>query len=435
MAKSCTLATVVSHAGNQILSPSDKIGTLDGEPPPAELRAALMPAVPLIVDAAIAAIRGGGPDLGSSESALERNLRLGLTDAVDRWFDTAPSADADLHFALGRAQARAGRSLDELMSFYRIAGQTMWRRLAEVGTAAGIEPQHLYRLVETGFGCVEELSTQAAAGFAEEQSYRTGASHSRRSELVRLLLHDPPPAREVLEAAAYAVGIELTPTLACFAGPAEQYDAFSRSARDHVVLGSRAGAFVGAMFDPDGPGRRRQLAAAAERAGVQLALGPPVPVGEARSSLERARALLALLQAGMLVGGPLAEADHHDVALLLSAEPQLAHDVARRRLAPLDAVRGETTRSNLDLTLRAWLRNPRQRKTIAHELGVHPQTVRYRMTRLRELFGARLDDPDGRFELELALRVRPYGELAPGAAAPDLPAPQGRRTQVSLSNS
>ncbi|MCW3027071.1 MAG: hypothetical protein JWN81_282 [Solirubrobacterales bacterium] len=49
------------------------------------------------------------------------------------------------------------------------------------------------------------------------------------------------------------------------------------------------------------------------------------------------------------------------------------------------------------LTLRAWLRNPGQRKTIAHELRVHPQTVRYRMTRLRELFGPVLDDPDGRF--------------------------------------
>jgi hypothetical protein len=435
MAESCTLARAASHLDDQILSQLDKVLAPDREPPPPELRAALMPAVPLIVEAAIAAIRGRDPSLGSSETALERNLRLGLTDAVDRWFDNAPVADGDLHFALGRAQARAGRSLDELMSFYRIAGQTMWRRLTEVGTAAGIAPQHLYRLVETGFGCVDELSTQAAAGFAEEQSHRSGASHSRRSELVRLLLHDPPPTGEVLESAAHAVGIELTPTLACFVGPAEQYDAFSRSARDHVVLGSRAGAFVGAMFDPDGPGRRRQLAAAAERAGVQLALGPAVPVSEARTSLERARALLALLQAGMLVGGPLAEADDHDVALLLSAEPQLAHDVAHRRLGRLDSVRGEATRSNLALTLRAWLRNPGQRKTIAHELGVHPQTVRYRMARLRELFGSVLDDPDGRFELELALRVRPYAELAPSAVEPDRSARPTRQTQVSLSNS
>jgi DNA-binding PucR family transcriptional regulator len=36
---------------------------------------------------------------------------------------------------------------------------------------------------------------------------------------------------------------------------------------------------------------------------------------------------------------------------------------------------------------------------------VHPQTVRYRLKQLRELFGARLEDPEARFELALALRA------------------------------
>jgi DNA-binding PucR family transcriptional regulator len=36
---------------------------------------------------------------------------------------------------------------------------------------------------------------------------------------------------------------------------------------------------------------------------------------------------------------------------------------------------------------------------------VHPQTVRYRMRQLRDLFGERLEDPDSRFELALALRA------------------------------
>jgi len=40
----------------------------------------------------------------------------------------------------------------------------------------------------------------------------------------------------------------------------------------------------------------------------------------------------------------------------------------------------------------------------AAALGVHPQTVRYRVARLRELFGTALDDPQSRFELQLALR-------------------------------
>ena len=39
------------------------------------------------------------------------------------------------------------------------------------------------------------------------------------------------------------------------------------------------------------------------------------------------------------------------------------------------------------------------------ELDVHPQTVRYRVKQLRELFGERLEDPEARFELSLALRA------------------------------
>jgi len=48
---------------------------------------------------------------------------------------------------------------------------------------------------------------------------------------------------------------------------------------------------------------------------------------------------------------------------------------------------------------------------IAASLHVHPQTVRYRLGRLRECFGSALDDPEARFELMLALRSRPSGFL------------------------
>lgn len=394
------------------MSPANKVPPYRGEPLPDELREALLPAVSTIVDAAVSAIRSHGPPLGRSEQGLERNLRVGLTDAVDRWFGSTPvSGGGELHFALGRAQARAGRSLDELMRIYTIAGQTAWRRLTEVGTAQGIPPEDLYLLAETGFGYVEELSTQAAAGFAEEQSHRSGASHTRRSELVRLLLSEPQPEPGVLLAQARAVGIELSATLAAFAGPAEGYDAFVRHSHEHFVLGPRDGTFAGVLFDPDSGARRRQLVAAAERASVQIALGHVVPVARAARSLARAQALLSLLDRELVRGGAVVDAGDHDVALLLAAAPELAEQVASRCLAPLDTVRGAASRSALEETLRAWLQHQGQRKTIAHALNVHPQTVGYRMARLRELFGRALDDPDARFELELAVRLRRYTTL------------------------
>ena len=62
-------------------------------------------------------------------------------------------------------------------------------------------------------------------------------------------------------------------------------------------------------------------------------------------------------------------------------------------------------RRRLAETLRAWLDRPGQVQAVAAALDVHPQTVRYRLRQLRELFGSSLEDPDARFELALALRA------------------------------
>jgi DNA-binding PucR family transcriptional regulator len=54
---------------------------------------------------------------------------------------------------------------------------------------------------------------------------------------------------------------------------------------------------------------------------------------------------------------------------------------------------------------------------MAEELHVHPQTARYRIARLRELLGEQLEDPDARFELELALRARQLSDAEAAASS------------------
>jgi DNA-binding PucR family transcriptional regulator len=98
-------------------------------------------------------------------------------------------------------------------------------------------------------------------------------------------------------------------------------------------------------------------------------------------------------------------AEEHATALLLRSDPALGRDLAADRLAPLEAL-GPASRERLLATLREWLRHQGRLSPTAAALDVHPQTVRYRLGRLRELFGPALDDSDGRFELELALRIR-----------------------------
>ena len=141
----------------------------------------------------------------------------------------------------------------------------------------------------------------------------------------------------------------------------------------------------------------------------RAALGPDVPWQEAALSFGRAREVLRIAGEGGIDGGEgagaLLLAERHKLSLLLGADRRLARDVAEAALAPLEA-ETELSRERLGSTLDAWLRHRGRTEAVAKALHVHPQTVRYRLARLRELFGSRLDDPDGRFELELALRAR-----------------------------
>ena len=122
-----------------------------------------------------------------------------------------------------------------------------------------------------------------------------------------------------------------------------------------------------------------------------------------RPGRPRARGPPGGLHAG--AGGNLVVAEEHLAQLLLSAAPDVAADLAATRLAPLEEL-GEGPRARLEETLAAWLDRPGQVQAVAAALGVHPQTVRYRVRQLRDLFGERLEDPEARFELSLALRAR-----------------------------
>jgi DNA-binding PucR family transcriptional regulator len=58
----------------------------------------------------------------------------------------------------------------------------------------------------------------------------------------------------------------------------------------------------------------------------------------------------------------------------------------------------------MEETALAFVQHGGNAAAMARSLHLHPQTIRYRLTRLRELLGDQLEDPDSRFELELALR-------------------------------
>ncbi|MBW3607616.1 MAG: helix-turn-helix domain-containing protein, partial [Actinobacteria bacterium] len=120
---------------------------------------------------------------------------------------------------------------------------------------------------------------------------------------------------------------------------------------------------------------------------------------------ERARRALELRTTGLLPGHGLVVAEEHAAELVLQADAALASEFAEARLAPLADLR-PAVRERLTASLAAWLDCQGRVDETARALDVHPQTVRYRLNQLRDVFGGALDDADARFELALALRVR-----------------------------
>ena len=141
-------------------------------------------------------------------------------------------------------------------------------------------------------------------------------------------------------------------------------------------------------------------------------LGPSVAPEDARASAERARAVRSLAAAGTVPAGGVIAAEEHLGAVVAHGDPEALRDLAARRLEPL-AAETPASRARLAETLRTWLDHQGEVAPVAAELHVHPQTVRYRVKRLRERFGPALDDPEARFELALALR----SPVSPATAA------------------
>jgi hypothetical protein len=300
----------------------------------------------------------------------------------------------------------------------------------DVGVAADLPPEAIYALGEAIFAYIDELSGLSAAGYAEEQSASAGETERRRRRLVRLLVQQPAPPQEAVRTAAAAAGWVLPRQVAALvaatvdrpAGPGtaavaegaaipgeEIVDTIAARLARKLGTGAIGAAAGGAACvivpDPDAPGRRRQIEAAVTEGPV--AIGPTTGWATVARSAQRAASAHRLAVAGRIQpptqGGGLVVADDHMPQLLLAADPSLATELAQRRLAPL-AELPKVQRRRMEETLRAWLDRPGQVQAIAAELKVHPQTVRYRLRKLRDLFGPALDDPDGRFELQLALR-------------------------------
>jgi PucR C-terminal helix-turn-helix domain len=341
------------------------------------------------------------------EGRFCHGIRTGVNEALLRFVALIRDPDAGrergrgVYVELGRGEQRVGRTLDSLQAAYRIGARVAWRRIAEAGRRAGLEAEPLTLLAEAIFAYIDELAADSVDGYAEARAAVEDLRRRRRQELATLLLRDPPPSAADVAAAAQAAGWTVPRRLATAAcSDADLGPLAGRLPVDALVTVVEG---LGCVLvpDPDGPGRRDQLRRAAAKG--TLALGPTIEPAEAFRSWRLTTSLLRAATTGAIPGGGLILVEDHLTDLLLADNPQITSLLTTRRLAPLDGLT-KRAQERMRETALAYVRHHGNAVAMAKELHVHPQTARYRITRLRDLFGDDLDDPDARFELEIALR-------------------------------
>ncbi|MGP3979788.1 PucR family transcriptional regulator [Streptomyces sp. KR80] len=311
----------------------------------------------------------------------------------------------------GRAAVLQGRSLDSLQAVYRLGVRLAWRRLAEIGQKVQIPPPAMYELVESGFEYLDGLVAQSVRGHAEAFARQAGERLRLQRRLMELLFteHRSDPGEALAERAA-RIGWQLPSRVAVAVLLRPAREAVAPAVGPDVLLDMESEQPRMVVPEPDAAGRAELLRRAT--AGWSGAIGPPVPLTEAAKSLRWAGTAVRLMDRGLLPSGHVLQCTEHTEALVLLPPEELVDDLTRRRLAPLEKC-GPAHGRRLAETLLAWLETRGGAPEVAARLAVHPQTVRYRLRQIRELWGDDMDDPDRRFELELVLRARRLrGELA-----------------------
>src|SRR6478752_8923575 len=105
----------------------------------------------------------GAADL---QLAIAGFLKLAGGRDVDASTPLGPTREGA--YALGRGEARGGRSMDSLLAAYRVGARVSWRELAGAAAEAGLPASTMAKFAELLFAYIDELSAASVAGHTDE---------------------------------------------------------------------------------------------------------------------------------------------------------------------------------------------------------------------------------------------------------------------------
>ncbi|MEV6010273.1 helix-turn-helix domain-containing protein [Streptomyces sp. NPDC051976] len=377
-------------------------------PIPREFAAIMRPELPSLLKEMATEIVTTIPEYGHlMEGPNARVVRIGIEQAIATFVDrvAAPTATTalrdDLCRQFGRFEAYEGRSLDNLQAAYRVGCQVALRRVRSVGRRYNLSASFMLTFADALFAYMGDLAELSREGYVQAMAELGEEPDNRRRRLLRRILNGASVARSALAELAEHSAWPLPEEVTLVAIAADTRPA--KSALDRDILLDFADPEPHLLVPgPLTPERRAALDTALH--GCRAAVGLTTSLSEAADSLRWARHTLALADAGIIDDRPVALSEDHLLPLWLLGDPALIGQIAKRYLGPLVGLTA-TQRARLIETLRIWLTTRGTAAQVAEQLGVHPQTVRYRIRILDRAFGDQLAHPDERFATEIALRA------------------------------
>lgn len=315
-----------------------------------------------------------------------------LRRTVELWVDEAVMTKEDLRRfrGIGAARAADGRPLQAILRAYRIAAVEAGDLVVETG-AGTLDVDDLAALNRTMLVGVDTLSEALFAGYAHASSALDGDRERALSGLADDLLAGRQTSRAALADRSARLGIAVPSRFALTV--VEDVD--GRPAWNDVpahVLRTRDGERAVFLADrsvpvPDGS----RGAVVTDVPATRLPRAYRLVVHALDHAPQRA------FQASAVLGW----ADVLALAVLAGADPDAAEELGRAALGPLLG----PEHGHLLEGLVGYLDHG-SATGAAEALGLHPQTVRHRLRRLRTLTGRDVDDPWDRLVLDMARTAR-----------------------------
>jgi hypothetical protein len=333
-------------------------------------------------------------------------------------------------------RAREGVPLSALLAAYRTGAQIAW---AEARVLIGDDHERLRAGLDFAtavMNWIDEASGAAAQAYLSEYERLTSDRESSRRDFLDGAISGELIDEEIL-ARGEALGLDVAVPygVAIIAFVDRTDEPFLRNAQhrlramaaelpnaDRSLMVARADELVlifpaTAGADPMATHLRSFLERAASSIGTPLSAG----LGRARESITELsgsyrEASIALAAAGAGSSSPLAVYGEVLIEELILRERAVARRLAHTILEPLDAY------PDLRATLVEYMLHGPSLPAVAKRLYLHPNTVAYRLARVRELTGRDPKSPAGVAELFLALRA---SQLVPTEPEPGTPNAQG----------